>query len=171
MREIVIEQKAILLLKKMNIDKVPVPLEEVAKMLNIRIGKAPNSELTGILVRKKNSGLIGVNSNDTYVRQRFTIAHEIGHYLLEKKEAHVDYPSTIYYRNYEDGSAKSDHEITANKFAAALLMPKNKLKLDFVRLFERKVFQEKDLEYLAEKYLVSKEAMRYRLVNLGLVTF
>lgn len=166
MREIAIEQKAMLQLKKLGIEKIPVPIEDVAKMLNVSIGTAPNSDLSGILIRKKNSGLIGVNSDDTYPRQRFTIAHELAHFLLEKKDTFVDTKKEIFYR---DSVHIGENEKIANKFAAAILMPKNSLKRDFIKLFQGKLFQDKDLEYLAERYLVSKEAMKYRLAHLNLI--
>lgn len=166
MRDIVIEQRAMLQLEKLGAEKIPVPIEDIARMLNVSIGAAPNPDLAGILIRQKNSGLIGVNSDDTYPRQRFTIAHELGHYLLEKKDAFEDTKEEIFYR---DNIHIGENEKIANKFAAALLMPKNSLKKDFMKLFEGRVFQDKDLEYLAERYLVSKEAMKYRLAHLNLI--
>jgi Zn-dependent peptidase ImmA (M78 family) len=169
MRDIALEQKAMLLLKKMNINKAPIAIEEIARMLNVHIGTASSPEYSGFLIRRKDSGLIGINSDDTYARQRFTIAHELGHFILEKKDTHIDDKSTVFYRNFNGDDVNTDSERIVNKFAAALLMPRNLLKNDFMKIETKGIFQENDLEYLAEKYVVSKEAMKYRLANLGLI--
>ena len=52
-------------------------------------------------------------------------------------------------------------EIEANQFSAALLMPEDHLTKDFAKV--------RSIKRLAEKYNVSKTAMEYRLVNLGLM--
>lgn len=168
MREIVIEQRAIQLLKRLGITQVPIPVDNIAKLLNIEIGFASSEEFSGMLIRRNKSALMGINNNETYLRQRFTIAHELAHYLLEKKDTFIDDKEAIQYRNNQNNT-RDKSEIVADKFAAAILMPKNIIKKDFMKLFEGKIFHEEDLEYLSEKYLVSKEAMKYRLINLRLI--
>src|SRR2546430_15631384 len=87
-----IESAAEQLLAKLNIGEVPTPLEDVARYLNIQISRAPSAEFSGLLIRKDGHALIGVNSSEAAVRQRFTIAHEIGHFLLHpQKDAFVDF--------------------------------------------------------------------------------
>lgn len=170
MRDIVIEKKVLQILNNFSVKQPPVLLDKMLSVYNIALGEAPSDEYSGFLIRKKDSALIGINSNDTYARQRFTIAHELAHFLLEKKkDTFVDEHHKISYRSYSHENGKDINEIVADKFAAYLLMPKNFLKKDFMKIEMKGIFQENDLEYLAEKYVVSKEAMKYRLANLGLI--
>jgi Zn-dependent peptidase ImmA (M78 family) len=170
MREMAIEKKALQILSEFNIKQPPIMLENVLAFHKITLGEAPSDEYSGCLIRRKGSSLIGINSNETYVRQRFTIAHELAHFLLEKnKDTFVDEESNISYRKYFHEHGKETNEIIADKFAATLLMPRHMLKKDFMKIEMKGIFQENDLEYLAERYLVSKEAMKYRLANLTLI--
>lgn len=170
MRDIVIEKKILQILNQFNIKQPPVLLDNVLAFYKITLGEAPSDEYSGCLIRKKDSALIGINSNETYSRQRFTIAHELAHFLLEKnKDTFIDEENKISYRSYFHENGKNSNEIIADKFAAYLLMPRNMLKKDFIKIEMKGIFQENDLEYLAEKYVVSKEAMRYRLANLNLI--
>ncbi|MGW8185569.1 MAG: ImmA/IrrE family metallo-endopeptidase [Candidatus Moraniibacteriota bacterium] len=170
MRDIVIEKRASQVLNNFSIKQPPILLDKILSVYNITLGEAPSDEYSGFLIRKNGSALIGINSNDTFARQRFTIAHELAHFLLEKtKDTFVDEHSKINHRSYSHENGKERNEVMADKFAASLLMPRNFLKRDFMRIEIKGIFQENDLEYLAEKYVVSKEAMKYRLVNLGLI--
>ena len=170
MRDIVIEKRASQVLNNFSIKQPPILLDKILAVYNITLGEAPSDEYSGFLIRKNGSALIGINSNDTFARQRFTIAHELAHFLLEKtKDTFVDEHSKINHRSYSHENGKERNEVMADKFAASLLMPRNFLKRDFMRIEIKGIFQENDLEYLAEKYVVSKEAMKYRLVNLGLI--
>ncbi|WP_027705042.1 ImmA/IrrE family metallo-endopeptidase [Zymobacter palmae] len=95
------------------------------------------------------------NSYENVLRSRFTIAHELGHILL----GHVQYDHTP---KRDDPSTAIDHEeISANSFAAELLMPEERVK----RLFQGGA----TLSELANIFDVSEIAMQYRLKNLGLI--
>ena len=69
--------------------------------------------------------VILVNEDDDLFYQRFVTAHELAHYLfdfvgnVEYKDTNKQY-TAAYYRNHHD----SLEERRANRFAAALLMPK-----------------------------------------------
>src|SRR5882762_3540972 len=87
-----IESLAEELLGKLDIKEVPIPIEDIARSLNIRISRAPSAEFSGLLIRKDGRALIGINSSEAPVRQRFTVAHEIGHFILHpQKDAFVDF--------------------------------------------------------------------------------
>jgi len=62
--------------------------------------------------------------------------------------------------------ATDPKEIDANQFAAELLMPKSFLLSDFSGM---KGDQEDIVVRLAKRYKVSRQAMEYRLANLGLL--
>src|SRR5215207_2721590 len=76
------------------IQSPPVQVEELARTLGADIQKRPaEDELSGFLFRdlKGKRAVIGVNSKHPYNRQRFTVAHELGHFLLHEGEVmHVD---------------------------------------------------------------------------------
>lgn len=146
----------------------PVPVEKIAEALGLRIQLEPfEGDISGCTVRQGEKAVVGVNSLHHPNRQRFTIAHEIGHFLLHKgEEIIVDRGFRINFRDDESGKAENPEEIEANIFAAELLMPRTFLRND---LKDKSVDIEDDaLMYeLAAKYRVSAQALSYRLLNLG----
>lgn len=159
-----IEARAEEVLKKAGIKGVPVPVEEVAAKHQIRVRRAPHADFSGMLIRKDGHALIGVSTSESRVRQRFTIAHELGHFFLHpNKDAFVDF------RDNKKGIMRTPREREANMFAAALLMPRTILLRDF-KLIARNGFSEDDLPALAKRFSVSEDAMRFRLINLNVAT-
>lgn len=160
-----IEKKAEEVLKDANVRSIPVPIEDVAYSLKIKISKAPSTDFSGLLIRKDGHALIGVNSSEAMVRQRFTIAHELGHFFLHpQKDTFVDYRKEV-----KGGEVRSPREKHADMFAAALLMPRESLLKDFKRM-AKDGFSESLIGVLAKQYAVSEDAMRIRLINLSSVT-
>lgn len=159
-----IEKCATDVLKAANARIVPVPVEAIAAKYQIRVRKGPHPSFSGMLIRKDGRALIGINSSEVRVRQRFSIAHELGHYFLHpQKDAFVDY------RDNRRDVMRTPREREANMFAAALLMPSDFLRKD-VRSAARVGLTEDDLHSLAKQYFVSEEAMRFRLINLNILT-
>ena len=117
--------------------------------------------------------VIGVNALHASVRQRFTIAHEIGHLVLHEDPVFVDRmylapsPSKrpAYLRDARSSQATDVQEIEANKFAAALLMPPSMIReaLDEVSV----PVDGEGIETLANLFDVSSQSMGFRLLNLG----
>jgi len=160
-----IEKFAEEILKDARISTLPVPVEEIASRQNIKISRAPSKDFSGLLIRKDGAALIGVNSSEAFVRQRFTVAHELGHYFLHpQKDTFVDYRDN---KASKKEVMRTPRERQANMFAAALLMPRKYIQLDYKNV-ARNGFGEEELSKLALKYSVSEEAMRFRLLNLNL---
>jgi Zn-dependent peptidase ImmA (M78 family) len=137
--------------------------------LGIEIRQEPfEGEISGVLYRDGQSSIIGVNSLHHRNRQRFTIAHEIGHFLLHEFDVHVDRRYRIVLRDENSSLATDPSEIDANCFAAELLMPYDFLERD-VPKYMRDFEEETGLEQLAGLYGVSRQAMAFRLANLGLI--
>lgn len=158
-----IETRAEQVLKKAAVKILPVPVEEIAGRYQIKISRAPHDAFSGLLIRKDGHALIGVNSKEAPVRQRFTVAHELGHFFLHpEKDAFVDY------RDNKKGAMRTPREKQANMFAAALLMPRTLLLKD-CRALSREGLAEDDIVALARRYQVSDEAMRFRLMNLNVL--
>jgi len=104
---------------------------------------------------KKQKPKIFLNANDSVVRRTFSLAHEIGHYVLHKNEK-VAYRVDRY--SYEKDDKEAMQETEANFFAATLLMPK----VRFVSLLESGY----SLDMLADYFAVSRLAIENRLVCL-----
>ena len=149
---------------------IPVDPIEIAAFLSVAVVRKDFSEdISGVLVRKGSGATIAVSASDGPLRQRFTVAHEIGHLFLEHKgEVFID-KQVVNRRDGNSSLAIDEQEIEANQFAASLLMPRDKIveHLDGLSrvLKSRSIL----IELIARKFEVSKPAMEYRLVNLGLL--
>ncbi len=162
------KRQAAELVRRARIKKAPVPVEKMAALLDAEIVLQPFSgETSGVVYRNKDgTAVIGVNSSHPIQRQRFTIAHEIGHLLLHADEnLHVDKNFPIGLRNAISGKSVNENEIEANQFAAALLMPANLIAKDIQQLIGTDVLIA--IRKLARKYRVSEQAMSIRLSTLG----
>lgn len=155
------------LLKKEDVKAPPVPVEKIARNLGAQLRYTPfKGDLSGMVFRKKHRIIIGVNSFEHPNRQRFTIAHEIGHMLLHKgKEVYIDRAYRVNLRNTVSSEAIDEDEIEANRFAAELLMPYFMIKRD-VKNIEIDLENDDDLKELARKYAVSRQALTFRIINL-----
>ena len=101
-------------------------------------------------------------------RQRFSIAHEIGHFVLHEGDTYIDNGYRVQFRDLESGSGTKGEEMDANAFAAALLMPAEWVKDAFYQQpFD--LTEDGVLRMLAQKFQVSTQAMSYRLMRLRLL--
>jgi Zn-dependent peptidase ImmA (M78 family) len=165
------EQAAIDLLERLGVDDLPVPVEEIARSLDVDLQFEPlEGGLSGVLFRGEgNRRVLGVNASHAPVRQRFTIAHELAHLQLHEDSLFVD---GLVRRDNKSSLALDPQEIEANAFAAELLMPRRLL----LREIAEKVPQgstaepRKLIRHLARIFEVSEQAMEFRLVNLGVAT-
>jgi Zn-dependent peptidase ImmA (M78 family) len=159
------------LLHNTQISEPPVPVEVIAHALDLKICLEPfEGDISGCTIRKADKAVIGVNSLHHPNRQRFTIAHEIGHFLLHKgEEIIVDRNFRVSFRDGDSGKAEKPEEIEANYFAAELLMPADFLIGD---LQDKLIDIEDDalVKEVAERYRVSPQALNYRLLNLKYLT-
>lgn len=140
----------------------PINLSEVANTYGLKIKKGAfkDKSISGAFDSKKN--IIYVAEDDDIKRQAFTIAHEIGHSKLSHKGQNQEgffilYRKKAYdFKNDDSGSI----ERQANWFAANLLMPSDAV---------REMWSiTKNISHLCRFFGVSRAAMSYRLINLGL---
>lgn len=162
-----IAREANKLLERANITSPPVPVDRLAELVGAEITfNNFQNEISGLLLRRKNSTVIGVANEQAPARQRFTIAHEIGHLLLHAgEELHVDTDFRVNLRSDSSSKGSDVTEIEANAFAAALLMPADFLSQDIVEM-RIDVEDSEQIEALANKYGVSTQAMTFRISNL-----
>jgi Zn-dependent peptidase ImmA (M78 family) len=143
---------------------VPVPVERMVKDQGIALRKGDLGEVSGLLLRDTSGTTIGVNSTQSSVRQRFTIAHEFGHFMLhEGISEHVDHSYRVNYRSEVSSQATDVDEIEANFFAASLLMPRSMLD---EREAAAALDDDRKVRLLAREFDVSQHAMSLRLANL-----
>lgn len=156
------------LLKSLDVTSPPVDPREVAESLGITVEEANlGQDCSGILVRGSTGAVIGVEISHPELRQRFSVAHELGHFLLHDG-SYIDKAISVRYRNLESGSGSKKEEREANLFAASLLMPRPWV-LSAAKdcLFD--LGDDEELMRLAGTFNVSTQAMSYRLMNLGLL--
>jgi Zn-dependent peptidase ImmA (M78 family) len=167
------ERAAQLLLDAHGITEPPTPLSRLALAEGVQIVHEPfrGDEVSGMLLREPHRTVIIVNSDNARTRQRFTIAHELGHLKLHKGDMYVDGRARVNFRDGLSSMATDREEIGANAFAAALLMPAPWVRKAYENVVRNtRVQSEQNLaELLSHNFGVSSQAMLLRLVNLGLV--
>ncbi|CCF85310.1 ImmA/IrrE family metallo-endopeptidase [Nitrolancea hollandica] len=148
------------LLDAVGVAEPPVDIHAIAEFLGFMVlpFEFPDST-SGLTYIEGAIKTIGVNSSHALVRQRFSAAHEIGHYLsgheaYDHGQTHVEDRPTYLDPQYQQ-------EVEANEFAAELLMPSKILKKDVARMGL-------DVRELARRYEVSEQAMWIQLIDLGL---
>jgi hypothetical protein len=133
------------------------------------VERGMNASLSGLLLVGQNVKEIWVSAAEaerSQGRERFTIAHELGHFLLHSGES-ISSSNFFVCRTKDIHSASSNQkkrgkESEANRFAAELLMPE--------QLVEQLASQWKaSIPKMANLFDVSAEAMGIRLTQLGLL--
>lgn len=144
-------------LKSAGLYRVPVPIMDVAEYVGLEVvEEVMDDDISGYLELKGGRWVIGINRLHHRNRQRFTIAHEIAHYLLHRqlKTSFIDQT----FARRENDRTKMERE--ADEFAAALLMPEEEVN-SLIRGGDM------SLESLANAFQVSTLAMRFRALKIG----
>jgi Zn-dependent peptidase ImmA (M78 family) len=161
------------LVQRLGIRTPPINVEGIADALGLRIViEDLGDDVSGLLVSRDGKATIAVKKGDPTVRRRFTIAHEIGHFLLrhhlQRNElVHADQVWQVTYRSPQSSEGLDPLEIQANQFAASLLMPTELIRKRV--LAGNKPLPEQDVKRLARDFVVSEQAMTIRLSTLGLI--
>ena len=171
-------------------NKCSIDIEELMRAYNIHyFPKALPDNISGASMTTKNEKkIIVVNQNHPETRQKFTIAHELGHLLLghdtalntqdaglvagrAKQKKDVE-PSQILFRNDKTSEGSDWREVEANHFAASLLMPREILNREIQKLIQthsKSYLSEPDVWELAGLFKVSPISMSIRLSRLGFI--
>jgi Zn-dependent peptidase ImmA (M78 family) len=140
---------------------VPVAVDDVAESLfGLRIVECREIVESGVLHPDLRE--VRVNAGECAsvpLRRRFTVAHEIGHWVLHAQTA----ASAVRFCRVTDvpEAPRDPREREANRFAAELLMPEDSIRAEVASGGLQP-------ELLADRFAVSPLAMRWRLYNLGL---
>jgi Zn-dependent peptidase ImmA (M78 family) len=142
------------------VDIVALTIQQGLKILYFNPAQSKSNTLESVsgLLDKANKSIY-VNATDSQERQRFTIAHELAHYIYGHDEDKFGL-------NYRDGNRdRNSAERQADDFAAEVLMPSP--------IVRKKIKEYSDarpsLSEFASLFGVSLEAMRVRLDNMGLL--
>ncbi len=120
--------------------------------------------ISGCILKRDGSYTIKVNRFEAKGRQRFTIAHEIAHFLLHRHiidQSPNGITDTVLYRS----GAPEQTEFEANRLASDILMPEKSVKKRLEELGGN--VSDTVIEALAENFGVSKGAMEIRLQNIA----
>ncbi len=152
-----------------------VDVEAVAESLGLPVyyDDLGDPSVSGLLVSDGVDTAIFIKHDDASVRQRFSIAHEIGHHVLghqfEDGQVHVDRGHIITPRDSRSSTGEDPREVEANQFAAALLMPQHVVRARATILGKGGALRDDHVVRLAEEFEVSQQAMTIRLTTLALL--
>ena len=136
--------------------ELPVPVDAIAEdLLGLHVTEADLDGVSGLLYPARRR--IVVNAADPPARKRFTLAHELGHWICQCQDG----PEVEVFCRAEDVTldpAARAVEREANVFAAELLMPEPAVREAWAG----------DPDACAARFGVSGEAMRWRLYSFGL---
>lgn len=137
----------------------PVQVGRIAVALGLGvISKTLDPTISGLIKLSQAKYVIEVNNTDPDVRQRFTVGHEIAHYLLHKDQIDSDgITDSILYRS----KLSSRQEVEANRLAAAILLP-----WDLVNAWHTTNYNcapiAPNIDRIAEAFRVSRLAVGFR---------
>jgi len=146
-------------ISKYSISEPVVPIYDIAQAegVIIKIISMPeNLKSVSGFIDSENK-IIYVNAEDAPNRQTFTVAHELGHYLLK----HDPKKYGVLLR-FPEINGKEPEEKEANCFAANLLVPQKMLK----ETIKKYSLTKEDKSILAQMFGVSKEVMKLRLMRI-----
>jgi Zn-dependent peptidase ImmA (M78 family) len=149
------ELQANRLLAIAGVSEPPVAERVISGLPRIEVARLSPIPVSGSAHWAKGRWVIVLNGAEPLVRQRYSLAHELKH-VLDQPLASVLYPAS------RGQTSEERAEQVADWFAASLLMPRAWVK----RAWAREGIQ--DLRTLAHRFGVSQQAMRVRLLCLGL---
>lgn len=145
------ELKARLILEECGLnDPTELPLSDIIMGRGAFYEELPLEGKEGEIVSANERSIITVNSNITYpTKKRFVAAHELGHYEMHRNIRPVFADTEEELMSWFKGGPQ---EVEANEFASEFLMPSEL----FYKECERKKFEPKVIEQLANRFQVSK---------------
>ena len=137
--------------------ELPVPVDAIAEdLLGLAVAER-ELDVSGVLVPAQRR--IWLKADEPAERKRFTLAHELGHWVCQCLEGRGE-DVMCRAADLADAATRAN-EREANIFAAELLMPEDAVRAAWAG--------EESVEACAGTFGVSGEAMGWRLFNLGLV--
>lgn len=140
---------------------LPIDPIYIAQRLGVEVkSESFDVNISGQFQHEEGQPVIRYNDKEPLVRQRFTIAHELGHFALNHPGGFRDN-----FRIYLDESVRKDiFERQANQFASELLMPEGAV------MWVVKSSKSNNVYDYARRFNVSPMAMHFRVKNLGIIS-
>lgn len=154
------------ILRKYSVESPPVDIFSILTAEGISLFfEDMEDDHSGLILVEGNEATVLIHKEHHPNRQRFTAAHELGHYVLHCGQGDHLFVDTSFRRSYVSSQGSDRFEVEANQFAAEVLMPEP-LIVDDASQME---LTEADISKLSLRYQVSEQAMTHRLVNLKLI--
>jgi Zn-dependent peptidase ImmA (M78 family) len=143
---------------------IPVPIEQLCHRLDIVEIQALTTEgfEGGLLTdRERSSGIILVKNGVSRQRRRFTLGHELGHFLMpshvpDEKGRFLCSKNDMSLLSPKEGDRRAKMEVEANRFSSLILMPPPALRIEIGKNSAPSL---EHMLSLATKFDVSKDAM------------
>lgn len=167
-----IKIKARALLQSCGLYRLPLEVDALASCIGLQVNYTPlDDDYSGLLVIRDGTAVAHINKLHHPNRQRFSLAHEIGHFVLHEEQqtsgesAYVDKSMRLYHRADREFGQDARMEWQANVFAAEILMPEQLLRS---KIFDEgyDLEDENDVSRLAVVLKVSEQALAIRLTRM-----
>ena len=157
---------------------IPVNIEKMIYDKGIELNKNYlefEANISGEIKKENNKFIININGADHYYRKRFTMAHELAHFILHKDLIGDGVDDSLEYKKFyrKNNKINDEHESQANDLASKILMPEEAM-IKLAKLTDVIKLNNGDvdinipwLEYLSKKFQVSKRAFTVRLARLS----
>lgn len=143
------------------LSKAPVPLKAIADHLGLPVYLSTlQPKISGLIEpddRSPSKFRIRLNRHEPVERQRFTLAHEIAHFLLHRSLIGSGVVDDTMYRS----GLSSRREVEANRLAAELCMPRDLV--EYHRGLLSHLDRDELISEMAKRFKVSRSAMQIRL--------
>ncbi|TNE75242.1 MAG: ImmA/IrrE family metallo-endopeptidase [Gammaproteobacteria bacterium] len=158
------KQQPEVILQELGIDAPEeIDLDLIAFTLNASVRRMILSGCEGQIIGTHSRAIITINSNSDPGRQRFSLGHELGHWINDRGKNLTYQCSDADMRQYTAGSTdfKRQKEVRANRFSAELLMPSYL----FNRYHPEREITGETVRYLSNLFNVSRTSASIRLVE------
>ena len=162
-----VKEAANLILQKTD-GQIPVKIVNICKQMGFSVYRQElPPKVCGYIVINgelkddfKTDRIISVNENESNKRRRFTVAHELAHYLFDfNPEQEIQYFNR-FELDHEKGKPEED---LANRFAAELLMPEADMRSRYCKLNDGNCSYYDIVQSLSDEFLVPPKAIDVRL--------
>jgi len=146
-------------LKDYKLKSIPTDLKKIFDTLGFEHVELDDPEdVDGMIVKIGDKpSIVVINVKKPLVRQRFTLAHELGHIFLNHDKRDIYDAETAREQSDDISPSKPPKEIEADIFASELLVPFEHIKTHIDRI--------NDIEWLSQTFQVSKTAMLLAVEN------
>jgi len=152
----------------------PIPIVNILRVLgfSVYVNKFKDDNISGIMLigdelkeKFDSDRIIIIERKDSLGRQRFTLAHELAHFLFDYSSKNKKYASVFKYDIAQD---KQDKERIANTFAANFLMPEEMFRNRYEQLKEGNYSEDEIISILASDFQVTITAVARRINEINL---